>query len=170
MGLTSTSWDPHLLLESQKFWFYAIATSLLLSFYRLLYTPTSATVSAAAVVSEKDDATGKTEVSSTIGKTEANNTTNNTTNNTSPIQTPVQTPIQTPLIKNKEIYRQIIMDSCDLCVPGAAVGWIPITPLSVGICMFISSLLAMGSMWPRIQASAAVAAAAKKKKGKKKKK
>lgn len=49
------------------------------------------------------------------------------------------------------------MDGCDLFVPGAAVGWIPIEALSVGIFMSISSVLAMGSMWPKIQANAATA-------------
>lgn len=142
MGLTSPSWGPHLLLESQKFWFYAIATSLLLSFYQLLFTPTS-TKFPTLVVNEKEATTEKT------SPAQATNTEKKTV-------VPAQA-----TTRNTDLYRQILMDGCDLFVPGAAVGWIPIETLSVGIFMSISSVLAMGSMWPKIQANAAVASVKK---------
>lgn len=134
MGLTSASWGPHLLIESQKFWFYAIATSLLSSFYQLLFAQTTIQPVTPAL-HEKD----------TLGKA---------------------TPVSASALlqagrNNTDLYRQILIDGCDLFVPGAAVGWIPVETLSVGVFMSVSSVLAMGSMWPKVQAQSTAAAAKK---------
>ncbi|TID22361.1 hypothetical protein E2P81_ATG11463 [Venturia nashicola] len=128
-----------------KFWFYAIATSLLMTFYQLFFTSTSATCPA-SVIGEKNALTEKTDISTTE-KTSAKEK---------------KTPNEARGRNNKDLYRQILIDGCDLFVPGAAVGWIPIETLSVGIFMSISSVLAMGSMWPKIQAQANATAAKKK--------
>jgi hypothetical protein len=57
-------------------------------------------------------------------------------------------------------YKQLVIDGCDLFIPGAVVGWMPFSPLTVGVAMAISTLLQLGDMWPRIQAQTAAAAAA----------
>lgn len=132
MGLTTQTWAPKLLIESQKFWFYAIATSLLLSLYQLFFTSTPARATAPVVTEKEDATTFSSEKPATVIKAEVEN-------------------------GNTDIYRQLLIDGCDLFIPGAAVGWIPIEPLSVGVFMSISSVLAMGTMWPKIQASAGTA-------------
>lgn len=93
------------------------------------------------MVNEKDTDTTKTEKTTTSTK--------ETT-----AQTPAQVQVQAG---NTDLYRQILIDGCDLFIPGAVTGWIPIETLSVGVFMSISSVLAMGGMWPKIQASAAAA-------------
>ncbi|KAE9973597.1 hypothetical protein EG327_009023 [Venturia inaequalis] len=127
MGLTCPSWGPHILLESQKFWFYAIVTSLLSSFHQLLFAPAPIQPATPTTVTEKSSE----KASPDSGR------------------------------NNTDVYRQILIDGCDLFVPGAAVGWIPIESLSVGLFMSVSSVLAMGSMWPKIQAQVNAAGAKK---------
>jgi hypothetical protein len=130
MGITATTWGPQIAQESAKFWFYAIATSILLSLYQVFFVVTP-TRTAEKVVSQTTDE-----------------------KSTAPLAE------KTPQANSRstEIYRQLLIDGCDLFVPGSVVGWLPTEPLTVGIFMSISSILAMSSMWPKIQANAAAAA------------
>jgi len=43
MGITAYDWAATAQLESLKFWFYAIAVSIMLTLYDLVYVPTSET-------------------------------------------------------------------------------------------------------------------------------
>ena len=52
-----------------------------------------------------------------------------------------QTPDLTPLVKN------IIVDACDLVIPGSVLGWIPASSTQVGLAMVVSTLIASGDIW-----------------------
>jgi hypothetical protein len=132
MGITATAWGPQIAQESAKFWFYAIATSILLSLYQVFFVVTPARPAAKVISPTNDEKAPSTEKSA-----------------------PVPTQADT---KSADLYRQLLIDGCDLFVPGSVIGWIPTEPLTVGIFMSISSALAMSSMWPKIQANAAAAA------------
>ncbi len=47
------------------------------------------------------------------------------------------------------ILRRIVADSLDLLVPGSAVGWIAAEPGTVGIAMFLSTILTAAEVWER---------------------
>jgi hypothetical protein len=134
MNLTSTTWGPQLTQESNKFWFYGIVMSILLGLYQIFFAPPVTPTGEKATSSSKEKTPG--DINPTLAK---------------------------PNSKNTQLYRQLLIDSCDLFIPGAAVGWIPSEPLTVGVFMSISSILAMGSMWSKIQTDATAAEAAKKK-------
>lgn len=47
----------------------------------------------------------------------------------------------TPLVKN------LIVDACDIVIPGSVLGWIPASSTQVGIVMIVSTLAASGDIW-----------------------
>lgn len=47
----------------------------------------------------------------------------------------------TPLVKN------LIVDACDLVIPGSVLGWVPASSTQVGILMIVSTLVASGDIW-----------------------
>lgn len=51
-------------------------------------------------------------------------------------------------------YKQLVIDSCDLVIPGAVIEVIAFSPLSVGIAMALSTVLQISDMWPKIQGQA----------------
>lgn len=50
-------------------------------------------------------------------------------------------PDLTPLVKS------LIVDACDIVIPGSVLGWIPASSTQVGIVMIISTLIASGDIW-----------------------
>jgi hypothetical protein len=50
-------------------------------------------------------------------------------------------PDLTPLVKS------LIVDACDLVIPGSVLGWIPASTTQVGIVMIVSTLVASGDIW-----------------------
>jgi hypothetical protein len=148
MGITDTTWGPQLQQESNKFWFYAIATSIMLSLYQVFFGLQPA--QAAEKGSEKE-ASSITNEKGAQEQNEPKETTSASTEKVPPIPAQARD-------KSIQVYRQLLIDGCDLFIPGATVGWIPAEPLTVGIFMSISTVLAMGSMWPKIQADAAASA------------
>lgn len=47
----------------------------------------------------------------------------------------------TPLVKT------LIVDACDIVIPGSVLGWIPASSTQVGIVMIVSTLAASGDIW-----------------------
>ncbi|EME78474.1 uncharacterized protein MYCFIDRAFT_36825 [Pseudocercospora fijiensis CIRAD86] len=65
-------------------------------------------------------------------------------------ETPEQKPaVVTPAIDSR-VYTQLIIDCCDLFIPGSAVGWIPVGLVFVGSASTVSSLLAGRQIWNRL--------------------
>ena len=54
-------------------------------------------------------------------------------------------------------YKQLVVDGCDLFIPGAVIQVIPFSPLVVGLAMALSTLLQISDLWPKIQAQATTA-------------
>ncbi|KAF9893195.1 hypothetical protein FE257_011618 [Aspergillus nanangensis] len=49
------------------------------------------------------------------------------------------------------LVKRIIVDGCDLLIPGAFLGWIEFGDLQVGIAMVLSTLLSGADIWSRAQ-------------------
>ncbi len=133
MGATNTAWGPRLQLESNKFWFYGIAASILLSLCELLIPSPS---SKSAVRKPEKDTTlrqNKTSKASRDNK-----------------QEPGKKALER---RDGEIYKQLIIDICDISIPGSFVGWIQASQVTVGIAMSISSALAARDIWNKLHSS-----------------
>jgi hypothetical protein len=127
MGVTKFEWGPRLELEANKFWFYSIAFSILVSLYTLVqafFTPKNT-----APATEKTSPEIKTEASSS----EAN-----------------------PTVQKEVSYvalsKQLVVDGCDLLIAGSSVDWIIADDVTVGTAYIISSALAGRDIWNRVQA------------------
>lgn len=48
---------------------------------------------------------------------------------------------------------KLIIDMCDIFIPGAATGWIVVSSASVGMASVVSSVLAGMDIWERVQNS-----------------
>jgi hypothetical protein len=45
------------------------------------------------------------------------------------------------------LVKKIIIDTCDLTLPGSFIGWVPVTGLQIGVAMIVSTLLAGHGVW-----------------------
>nr|POE76143.1 hypothetical protein CFP56_59623 [Quercus suber] len=69
-----------------------------------------------------------------------------------PKKQPEQSPASRPAARSK-LYTQIVIDGCDLFLPGSAVGWIPADLVTVGVAGTISTVLAGRDIWHRVQST-----------------
>ncbi|KAM3088066.1 hypothetical protein ACMFMG_002125 [Clarireedia jacksonii] len=125
MGVCSTPWADFLVVESNKFWFYALVVSIVGELYELWYIcfgnsqPASTTKSR---TSEKSSAASSKEKTKRSWEKRS---------------------------KIKGIALRIVTDATDLLVPGAVTGWIPTDPGVVGIATMISTVLSSRDLWER---------------------
>jgi hypothetical protein len=54
----------------------------------------------------------------------------------------------------KQLYTSLVIDCCDILIPGSAVGWIPVSSVTVGIASSISSVIVGQQIWQRVQKTA----------------
>lgn len=54
----------------------------------------------------------------------------------------------------KQLYTALLIDSCDILIPGSAVGWIPVSSVTVGVASSISSVIVGQQIWGRVQKQA----------------
>lgn len=124
--------------EASRFWLYALFVSILLTLYDLFYLSPST-------------------VSNTIKPPSSSTTDEKSTSPPTPSEGLKQRQIEASR-KEAEVYRRqrtllivdLIIDACDVPIPGTAVGWIVLDPVMVGTAMAVSSLLAGGRIWRRV--------------------
>lgn len=136
LRMTSFSWGPLVQDEANKCWFYALLASIALSLYHLLSFPASAS----RVTTDKRQDSSR--VAVTDGK-EAR---------VQEKQPPSKQPPQTAT--RSILYNQLVIDGCDLLIPGSAVGWIPADWVTVGLATAVSTVLGGRQIWERVQAAA----------------
>ena len=51
----------------------------------------------------------------------------------------------------RELYTSLLIDSCDILIPGSAVGWLPASSVTVGVASSISSVIVGRQIWRRVQ-------------------
>lgn len=134
MGVTSFDWGPRLQNEALKCWFYSISFSLVLGYYQyimLYFSPPKASKPASSTDEKANDEKDST--------------------NASPSEEDLARAEELSAAQSK-ITTQLIIDHCDIFLPGSAVGWIPAGPIGVGTCQSISSVFAMRSVWEKMPA------------------
>lgn len=139
MKVTGTSWGPGVLQESLKFWFYALSASILLSIYDLCMIWTAN--EPVPEIKQNGQAVGKKD--------------SNGSHKTTPVSSK---PSSAASVGTASIYKKLLIDCCDLLIPGAATGWIITGPVTIGVTGCISSLVSMEDIWKRVQMSKKAAA------------
>lgn len=126
MGIWSTTWSRDVFVSANQFWFYALTLSLIGSIWTLISSP----------VPESESE--KKKKGSEPPSAEKDEKTPNTLARK-------HTPDRTPLLK------RIVVDGCDLLIPGSFVGWIGATPTQVGVAMVVSTVVAAQDIWVTAQ-------------------
>ena len=129
MGVTDYEWGPPLQREANKCWLYAIAASFLISLFQLTALPNVTPVKEEAHDDKKD------------AKPDGNLTKDGKLSGDG------------DRVRRK-LYSQLVIDACDVLIPAAALGWIPVDQVTVGVAGSISSAVAGRQIWQRVQQSA----------------
>lgn len=121
MNVWLVSWYTPVLVEGNKFWFYAICMSIMRTVGMLLFSS---------------------ETQKTIEKNhpDADQKGQESARSISP----------EPVTSSTSLFRRVIIDMCDLTLPASFLGWIIIGDLRVGIAMVISTVLSWEDMWRRV--------------------
>lgn len=51
--------------------------------------------------------------------------------------------------ESKLLLERLLVDLCDLTLPGSFLGWIPLGDFGVGVAMVVSTIVASREMWVR---------------------
>ena len=124
MGIWSTSWAPGVFNEAMKFWFYSISCSIALGVVQLVHH-------LSPVESEEEEGGKKKE-----GKGDDM--------------------AESKRKKDKHggimvILKKLVIDGCDLFIPGSVTGWLALSSANVGMLSVVSSILAGTDIWVRVQ-------------------
>ncbi|RHZ53105.1 PEX11 domain protein [Aspergillus thermomutatus] len=123
MNVYPVQWNKPVLVEAYKFWFYALALSIVGALWGLLFGSASGSPSAGKVQQdEKKGGSGK--EGKEGGRKEVSTG---------------------PLVK------RIVVDGCDLLIPGVFLGWIQVSDVVVGMAMVVSTLVAGRDVWVKAQ-------------------
>ncbi|KAI9370278.1 peroxisomal biogenesis factor 11 [Aspergillus egyptiacus] len=120
MGVAKVDWYRPVLTEANKFWFYAIALSIVRALWGLLFTSSASSTPASSKTGGKKAADEKEKKKKK--------------------QNP-SAPSKWPFLK------RLVIDVCDLTLPGSFIGWVPATGLQIGGGMVVSTVLAGQGVW-----------------------
>ncbi|OGM51115.1 peroxin PEX11-1 [Aspergillus bombycis] len=126
LGVHPVAWNTPVLVEAFKFWFYSLALSVLGAVWGLLFTSSSSASSKTTSNEKKKE------------DKNAEKTTPNTDNSQSKAQ-------------RAALMKRIVVDGCDLLIPGVFVGWMQISDLVIGVTMVISTVVSGGDAWVKAQ-------------------
>ncbi|EAW16237.1 PEX11 domain protein [Aspergillus fischeri NRRL 181] len=118
MNVYPVYWNKPVIVEAYKFWFYALALSIVGALWGLVFA--SGSTSASAGKAQRDEKKGGSSKERKAG-------------------------VSGPLIK------RIVVDGCDLLIPGAFLGWIQVSEVVVGMAMVVSTLVAGRDIWIKAQ-------------------
>lgn len=121
MNIWLVPWYTPVLIEGNKFWFYAICISIARTVGTLLF----------GLGTQPETQNGHPQIDQK-GEPEG----------TLPSQ---------PVSSTTSLLKQIVVDGCDLTLPASFLGWISLGNLGVGGAMVVSSVLAWGDVWWRVQ-------------------
>lgn len=146
MQITKTSWAPTLQLEALKFWFYSLAVSVVLGVYELLVLSFASVLPNATDKPHENEKAAQAKITVKSGGKES-----------TVVVQPKTTSVAQDLraTRRQALVKQIVADSCDLLIPGAVVGWVPLGPVPVGVAGSISAVLGGSDVWARVNPSSA---------------
>lgn len=119
MNVYPVHWNKPVLVEAYKFWFYALALSIVGALWGLLFGSAPASDSASGGKVQQDEKKGG---SSKERKVSA-----------------------------KPLVKRIVVDGCDLLIPGVFLGWIQVSEVVVGMAMVVSTVVAGRDIWIKAQ-------------------
>lgn len=126
MGVYPVAWNDRALHEANQFWFYALSLSLAGTLWGLLFPAVEHNPSLQQTRDQKNQQqTGSEKAVSAAQRS-------------------------TP---SRPLLKQIVVDGCDLLIPGSLLGWIPSGDLAVGLGIVISTLLTGQEIWVAQQMS-----------------
>lgn len=123
MGILATEWAPGLFIEAMKFWFYSISFSIFLSLVMLYDSSSSEKVGKRIKTRESSDGD---EVRAVAKQRSA---------------------------LRRDLGRKLVIDCCDIFIPGSTTGWLAVSSGTVGFLGMTSSVLASLDIWARVQKS-----------------
>jgi hypothetical protein len=56
-------------------------------------------------------------------------------------------------VNRSKIMRRLVIDGCDVFIPGFVTGWIVVSSAGVGLASVVSTVLASMDIWERVQGS-----------------
>jgi len=121
MGVYKTTWAGPVFVEAMRFWFYSLVAGILLSVVGIWELYT--TPLTVRIAGEKGK--GR-EVKNEEAKKEWNK-------------------------ERAQLIKCLVIDGCDLFIPGSVTGWLPVSSQTVGYCSVISTVLAGSDVWVKIQ-------------------
>ena len=127
-------WAVTTQIEALKIWAYALAVSVLLDLYEIVVVYSKSLSSAAGTTISAPDGAEKIEEKDQD-------------------QVKVPSPMASDFshdAKRRQLYRQLVIDSCDLLTPTVAVGWVLLDPIIVGAAGSISALIGGSDVWARV--------------------
>ena len=129
MQLTYYAWAATAQIESSKFWFYALMISILLTLHDIFFdaTPKPTQPSSATSSSDKSSVTLRTKQVTTPPSPETLSSTRRE-------------------VRKRQVV-DLVIDICDLSIPGTAVGWLSMDKITIGVAMAISSILVTQRIW-----------------------
>ncbi|KAF7196688.1 hypothetical protein HII31_02058 [Pseudocercospora fuligena] len=130
LGVSSSEWAPKLQGEANKSWFYALVLSIVLGLWQIMFHRFSGISVGPDTAAAAAESTGDKERKESGEK--------------------LKQRVPRPMIDSR-VYTQLIIDCCDLFIPGSAIGWIPADLVFVGTVSTVSSLLAGQQIWNRVQ-------------------
>lgn len=136
MGVYKTPWAAWLLLEANRFWFYSLSFSLVLSGLQLWQLLATTSASETAMASEPENKVKVLRSGKAV--------------KVATLEEGIKIRGKERMAKRRAIAKKVMMDVCDLLIPGAMVGWIPVGSVTVGLTTVVGTLLASGDIWGRI--------------------
>lgn len=126
MGAVPTTWAGSLFVEAMKFWFYSLALGILGGLVELWS------------LREQDVVVGK----GGRGKGEKSEE--------SPAKRR-ESVIREMALERRKIMKKLVIDGCDLFIPGSTTGWMATSSANVGMLSVVSTVLAGSDIWNRVQ-------------------
>ncbi|KAK2871729.1 hypothetical protein FQN49_002885 [Arthroderma sp. PD_2] len=136
LGIQKTTWGERALLESNKFWLYALACSLLSTLWQMFQLHRGANTRTARQTAKNSDSKGGMSPSEKKSKLEKQTVNNNDVT-----------------IASQALMKDLVITSCDILIPGYGIGWMPISKLTMGSAAVVSTLLVGRDRWIKAQES-----------------
>lgn len=125
MGVYNTTWAAGLFVEAMKFWFYSLTLGILLALVELWNLRGQVPVVLKEDKGEAEKAGDK-------------------------VAQDQYARARQRSLKRWNVVKKIVIDGCDLSIPGSITGWLTVSSSSVGILCIVSTVLAGYGIWDRI--------------------
>ena len=121
MGVVPSTWAADLFIEAMRLWFYSLVLSILCGLMELWALHWTDIATEKKVAEETEKPV---EIAVMEGKSRNR--------------------------KKRKITKKLVIDGCDLFIPGSATGWMATSQSNVGMLSVASTLLAGSDIWARV--------------------